>query len=70
MWSIPKTSRIPKTRLYPHKYRSTLATNMINKGAPAEHVQGILGHSNVNTTLKSYCKIDKESYKRTHKQFS
>ena len=68
--NIAKTSRIPKTRLYPHKYRSTLATNMINKGAPAEHVQGILGHSNVNTTLKSYCKIDKESYKRTHKQFS
>ena len=68
--NIAKTSRIPKCRLYPHKYRSTLATNMINKGAPAEHVQGILGHSNVNTTLKSYCKIDKESYKRTHKQFS
>lgn len=68
--NIVKTSRIPKCRLYPHKYRSTLATNMINKGAPAEHVQGILGHSNVNTTLKSYCKIDKESYKRTHKQFS
>lgn len=68
--NIAKTSKTPKCRLYPHKYRSTLATNMINKGAPAEHVQGILGHSNVNTTLKSYCKIDKESYKRTHKQFS
>lgn len=67
---IAKSSKIPKCRLYPHKYRSTLATNMINKGAPAEHVQGILGHSSVDTTLKCYCKIDKESYKRTHKQFS
>lgn len=68
--NISANSQIPKCRLYPHKYRSTLATNMINKGAPAEHVQGILGHSNVNTTLKCYCKIDKESYKRTHKQYS
>lgn len=67
---IASSSKIPKTRLYPHKYRSTLATNMINKGAPAEHVQGILGHSSVDTTLKCYCKIDKESFKRTHAQFS
>lgn len=67
---IAASSKIPKTRLYPHKYRSTLATNMINKGAPAEHVQGILGHSSVDTTLKCYCKIDKESFKRTHSQFS
>lgn len=68
--TIAHNSKIPKCRLYPHKYRSTLATNMINKGAPAEHVQGILGHSSVDTTLKCYCKIDKESFKRTHKQFS
>ena len=68
--TIAKSSKIPKTRLYPHKYRSTLATNMINKGAEASMVQGILGHSNVNTTLKCYCKVDKESYKRAHKQFS
>ena len=67
---IAKNSKIPTTRIYPHKYRSTLATNSINKGAAAEHVQGILGHSNVNTTLKCYCKVDKETYKRTHKQFA
>lgn len=36
-----------------------VTTNMINKGAPAEHVQRILGHSSVDTTLKCYCKIDK-----------
>lgn len=67
---IAKNSKIPTVRIYPHKYRSTLATNMINKGAAAEHVQGILGHSNVDTTLRCYCKIDKEQYKRTHKQFA
>lgn len=35
-----------------------------------EHVQRILGHSSVDTTLKCYCKIDKESFKRTYKQYS
>lgn len=67
---IAKDSKVPRTRLYPHKYRSTLATDMINKGAPAEHVQNILGHTSVNTTLKCYCKIDKGSIKRTHERFS
>lgn len=68
--NIARTSKVPTTRLYPHKYRSTLATNMINKGAAAEHVQGILGHSSVNTTLKCYAKVDKETYKRAHKQYA
>mgnify|MGYP002769790954 CR=1 FL=1 len=68
--TIAKESKIPRTRLYPHKYRSTLATNMINKGAPAEHVQNILGHSSVNTTLKCYCKMDKGEVKRSHTRFS
>lgn len=67
---IAANSKVPKCRLYPHKYRSTLATNMINKGADAAMVQGILGHSSVNTTLKCYCAIDKDSYKRTHKQYA
>lgn len=67
--NIAKRSKIPTIKLYPHKYRSTLATNMINKGANAEHVQGILGHSNVNTTLQCYCKVDKQTYKNAHKRF-
>src|SRR5574344_1200447 len=67
---IARSSKIPTIRLYPHKYRSTLATNMINKGAEASQVQGILGHSSVDTTLKCYCKVDKETYKATHKRFT
>lgn len=66
---IARKTGIESLHLYPHKYRSTLATNMINRGAPAEMVQGILGHSNVSTTLKSYTKINKEKYKQTHHDF-
>lgn len=64
--NIAASSRIPRTRLYPHKYRSTLATNMINKGASADKVQQILGHSSVDTTLKCYARVDKQTVKNAH----
>lgn len=67
---IAKRTGIETLRLYPHKYRSTLATNMINKGAPAEMVQGILGHANVSTTLRSYTRINKDKYKQVHHDFA
>lgn len=67
---IARTSKMPAVKLYPHKYRSTLATNMINKGCPVDMVQGILGHSNINTTLKCYVKVDKDAYKRAHDQYT
>ena len=67
--NIARKTGIETLHLYPHKYRSTLATNMINRGAPAEMVQGILGHASVSTTLKSYTKINKEKYKQTHHDY-
>ena len=63
---IAKNSKVPKIRLYPHKYRSTLATNMINKGASADKVQNILGHASVDTTLSCYARVDKETTKHSH----
>lgn len=67
--TIAKNSKVPRTRLYPHKYRSTLATNMINKGASADKVQNILGHQSVDTTLKCYVKMDKSTIKNAHKTY-
>ena len=64
--NIAKNSKIPRTRLYPHKYRSTLATNMSNKGAPVERIQAILGHQDPQTTLKCYIKQDKNAIKSAH----
>jgi site-specific recombinase XerD len=65
--NIAKNTGIPSLRLYPHKYRSTLITDMINAGADPSVVQGIAGHSSVNTTLQNYYKVDKERYKLAHK---
>lgn len=67
--TVAKNSKVPRTRLYPHKYRSTLASNMINKGASADKVQRILGHQSVNTTLTCYVNADTETIKREHNQY-
>ena len=67
--NIAKKSQVPRLRLYPHKYRSTLATNMLNKGAPAEQIQHILGHQSVETTLQCYAKMDKNSIKSAHNTY-
>lgn len=67
--NIAAKSQIPKTRLYPHKYRSTLATSMLNKGASAEQIQQILGHESVSTTLAVYARMDKETVKSAHHSY-
>ena len=64
---IAKNTGIPSLRLYPHKYRSTLITDLINSGADPSIVQGLAGHSNLDTTLKNYYKVDKERYKLAHR---
>lgn len=67
--SVAKNSRVPRTRLYPHKYRATLATNMINKGASADKIQHILGHQSVDTTLQCYARVDKNTIKQAHSTY-
>lgn len=36
---------------YPHKFRHTLATDMIARGAPVQMVQKLLGHEDISTTM-------------------
>lgn len=44
-------------RVHPHKFRRTLATNLIHKGMPIQEVAAILGHEKLDTTMK-YVVID------------
>ena len=43
-----------KTRISPHKLRSTYATNLYNETGDIYLVADVLGHSDVNTTRKHY----------------
>jgi integrase/recombinase XerD len=52
----------------PHALRTTFATNASRNGMPVEHVQKLLGHSNINTTMR-YVKVDQDEAKSSHRKF-
>lgn len=56
-------------RITPHVFRRTVGTDMINKGAPIEMVKEVLGHEKVDTTLKCYAKISKETVRQAHARY-
>ncbi|MDI9517815.1 MAG: tyrosine-type recombinase/integrase [Bacillota bacterium] len=56
------------TRVYPHKFRRTLATRAIDKGMPIEQVQSLLGHSQIDTTMK-YAMVNQNNVKISHKKY-
>lgn len=41
--------------VHPHRFRRTLATNLINHGMPIQEVAFILGHDKIDTTMKYVC---------------
>ena len=67
--SIAKKTGISRLRLYPHKYRSTFATNLLNKGADLSTISTMMGHSNVDTTLSVYCDYKTDTLKRDHSRY-
>lgn len=55
-------------RVHPHKFRRTMATRAIDKGMPIEQVQKILGHSQIDTTMK-YAMVNQGNVKNSHRKF-
>lgn len=55
--------------IHPHRFRRTLATNLLNKGMSLEQVQQILGHQRIETTLV-YTVLNKEEVKANHQKFT
>lgn len=53
---------------YPHKFRRTMATNLLNKGMPVQEVSSILNHKSLDTTM-IYCNVKRESIKYNHTKF-
>lgn len=56
------------TKIHPHKFRRTMATRAIDKGMPIEQVQKILGHSQIDTTMK-YAMVNQTNVKTSHQKF-
>ena len=55
-------------RVYPHKFRRTLATMAIDKGMPVEQVQRLLGHVKIDTTMH-YAMVNQTNVKLSHRKF-
>ena len=55
-------------KIHPHKFRRTMATRAIDKGIPLEHVQKILGHSQIDTTMK-YAIVNQNNVKTSHRRY-
>lgn len=53
--------------VHPHRFRRTMATNVLRKGAALEEVKELLGHTKLDTTM-IYCTISRENVKHTHQR--
>ena len=55
-------------KVYPHKFRRTMATVAIDTGMAIEQVQQLLGHEKIDTTLR-YVQVKQNNVKMSHKKF-
>lgn len=63
---LGRDTGIPK--VHPHRFRRTMATNILNKGMPIEEVKELLGHVKLDTTL-IYCQVNRENVRHNHKKY-
>ena len=55
--------------VHPHRFRRTLATNLINRGMPIQEVARILGHDQLDTTMK-YVYLDDRDVQVSYRKYS
>lgn len=60
--------RLNILKVYPHKFRRTLATMAIDKGMPIEQLQRLLGHQRIDTTLQ-YAMVKQSNVKTAHRKY-
>lgn len=53
--------------VHPHRFRRTIATDLLSKGMPIEQVRTFLGHEKLDTTL-IYCTVQEEEVKASHRK--
>lgn len=55
--------------VHPHRFRRTLATNLINRGMPIQEVAAILGHDKIDTTM-TYVYIESGNVKSSYSKYA
>ena len=57
------------TNVHPHRFRRTIATDLLNRGMPIEQVKVFLGHEKLDTTM-IYCTVREENVQASHRKFA
>lgn len=55
--------------VHPHRFRRTFATNALKRGMPLQHVQRLMGHKSLDTTML-YCSLDDDYIKLEHRKIA
>ncbi len=55
-------------KVHPHRYRTTAATNALNRVMPIQDVQALLGHEDINTTM-IYCSVANDNVRMSHHKY-
>lgn len=55
--------------VHPHRFRRTVATDLLNKGVPIEQVKEFLGHEKLDTTM-IYCTVKEENVQAAHRKYA
>ena len=55
--------------VHPHRFRRTLATNLISRGMVIQEVAAILGHDKLDTTMR-YVFLDKTAVKNSYRKYA
>lgn len=55
--------------VHPHRFRRTLATNLINRGMPIQEVAVVLGHDRIDTTME-YIYVSQENTQYSYHKYA
>lgn len=55
--------------VHPHRFRRTIATDLIGRGMPIEQVKEFLGHEKLDTTM-IYCTVKEASVQASHRKYA
>lgn len=60
-------ARASVDNVHPHRFRRTFATNLSRRGMNIQEIQRLMGHSDINTTMK-YISLDDNKVSSSYKQ--
>lgn len=55
--------------VHPHRFRRTIATDLLSRGMPIEQVKEFLGHEKLDTTM-IYCSVKEASVQASHRKYA